>query len=144
MNRIQEKKNQKKIIKHNLKNKEVRILLNVYSSLAKEIDSNTKVTNNVIDIGEVKSLKPMSISLSDISLDEDDIILTDKIQKLLEPLILDIECNVYCTGECSCSCEAKIKQDKYEEDKLKIGEKVVLYSIEDGQKFIVIDRVVVL
>ena len=114
--------------------------MNVYSSLAKEINSDTKTTNNVIDIGEIKSLDPMCISLSDILLDEDDIILTDKIQKLIEPLIPDIECNVSCTGE--CSCEAKIKEDKYEEDKLKVGEKVVLYSIEDGQKFIVLDRVV--
>lgn len=116
--------------------------MNVYSSLAKEISSDTKITSNVIDIGEIKSLDPMSISLSDILLDKDDIILTDKIQKLIEPLIPDVECNVSCTGECSCSCEAKIKEDKYEEDKLKVGEKVVLYSIEDGQKFIVLDRVV--
>ena len=116
--------------------------MNVYSSLAKEINSDTKITSNVIDIGEIKSLDPMSISLSDILLDEDDIILTDKIQKLIELLIPDIECNVSCTGECSCSCEAKIKENKYEEDKLKVGDKVVLYSIEDGQKFIVIDRVV--
>lgn len=93
--------------------------MNVYSSLAKEINSDTKITSNVIDIGEIKSLDPMSISLSDILLDEDDIILTDKIQKLIEPLI-----------------------PEYEEDKLKVGDKVVLYSIEDGQKFIVIDRVV--
>ena len=111
--------------------------MNAFSSLAKQINSDTKITSNVIDIGEIKSLDPMSISLSDILLDEDDIILTDKIQKLIKPLIPDIECNISCTGECSCSCEAKIK-----EDKLKVGEKVVLYSIEDGQKFIVIDRVV--
>ena len=110
--------------------------MNAFSSLAKEINSDTKITSNVIDIGEIKSLDPMCISLSDILLDEDDIILTDKIQKLIEPLIPDVECNVSCTGECSCSCEAKIKEDKYEEDK------VVLYSIEDGQKFIVLDRVV--
>lgn len=116
--------------------------MNAFSSLAKEISSDTKITNNVVDIGEIKSLDPMSISLSDILLDKDDIILTDKIQKLIEPLIPDVECNVSCTGECSCSCEAKIKEDKYEEDKLKVGEKVVLYSIEDGQKFIVLDRVV--
>ena len=118
------------------------VILNVYSSLAIELNNNSKVSNNTIDIGEIKSLDPMSISLSDILLDEDDIILTDKIRKLIEPLIPDIECNVSCTGECSCSCEAKIKEDKYEEDKLKVGEKVVLYSIEDGQKFIVLDRVV--
>lgn len=116
--------------------------MNAFSSLAKEISSDTKITSNVIDVGEIKSLDPMSISLSDILLDKDDIILTDKIQKLIEPLIPDVECNVSCTGECSCSCEAKIKEDKYEEDKLKVGEKVVLYSIEDGQKFIVLDRVV--
>ena len=115
--------------------------MNVYSSLAKEINSDTKTINNVIDIGEIKSLDPMSISLSDILLDEDDIILTYKIQKLIEPLIPDVECNVSCTGG-SSSCEARIKEDKYEEDKLKVGDKVVLYSIEDGQKFIVIDRVV--
>ena len=72
----------------------------------------------------------MSISLSDILLDEHDIILTDKIQKLIEPLIPDIDCDVYCT----------INEEKYEQDKLKVGDKVVLYSIEDGQKFIVIDR----
>ena len=116
--------------------------MNVYSSLAKEINSDTKITSNVIDIGEIKTLEPMCISLSDILLDEDDTILTDKIQKLIEPLIPDIECKTTCTGECSCSCEAKIKEDKYEEDKLKVGDKVVLYSIEDGQKFIVLDRVV--
>lgn len=111
--------------------------MNVYSSLAIELNNNSKVSNNTIDIGEIKTLEPMSISLSDILLDEDDIILTDKIRKLIEPLIPDVECNVSCTGECSCSCEAKIK-----EDKLKVGDKVVLYSIEDGQKFIVLDRVV--
>ena len=55
--------------------------MNVYSSLAKEINSDTKITSNVIDIGEIKSLDPMCISLSDILLDEDDIILTDKIQR---------------------------------------------------------------
>ena len=115
--------------------------MNVYSSLAIELNNNSKVGNNTIDIGEIKTLEPMCISLSDILLDEDDIILTDKIQKLIEPLIPDIECNVSCTGG-SSSCEARIKEDKYEEDKLKVGEKVVLYSIEDGQKFIVIDRVV--
>ena len=87
--------------------------MNAFSSLAKEINSDTKITSNVIDIGEIKSLDPMYISLSDILLDEDDIILTDKIQKLIEPLIPDVECNVSCTGECSCSCEAKIKEDKY-------------------------------
>ncbi len=117
--------------------------MNAYSSLAKEINSDFKNTSNVVDIGEIKSLDPMSISLSDILLDEEDIILTDKVQKLIEPLIPDIECNVSCTGECSCSCEAKIKEDKYEEDKLKVGDKVVLNSVEDGQKFIVIDRVYV-
>ena len=140
MNKAQEKK-KKKIRKHNLKNKGV-VILNVYSSLAIELNNNSKVGNNTIDIGEIKTLEPMCISLSDILLDEDDIILTDKIRKLIEPLIPDIECNVFCTGECSCSCEAKIKENKYEEDKLKVGDKVVLYSIEDGQKFIVIDRVV--
>lgn len=102
--------------------------MNVYASLAKEINSDIKITSNVIDIGEIKSLDPMSIFLSDILLDESDIILTDKIQKLIEPLITEIE------GNC------KVKEDKYEEDKLKVGDKVVLYSIEDGQKFIVIDR----
>ena len=139
MNKAQEKK-KKKIRKHNLKNKGV-VILNVYSSLAIELNNNSKVGNNTIDIGEIKTLEPMCISLSDILLDEDDIILTDKIQKLIEPLIPDIECKTTCTGECSCTTESKIKEDKYEEDKLKVGDKVVLYSIEDGQKFIVLDRV---
>ena len=48
--------------------------MNAFSSLAKEINSDTKITSNVIDIGEIKSLDPMCISLSDILLDEDDII----------------------------------------------------------------------
>ena len=117
------------------------VILNVYSSLAIELNNNSKVSNNTIDIGEIKSLDPMCISLSDILLDEDDIILTDTVKKLIEPLIPDIECKTICTGECSCTTESKIKEDKYEEDKLKVGDKVVLYSIEDGQKFIVLDRV---
>ena len=118
--------------------------MNAYSFLAKEINSDFKNTSNVVDIGEIKSLDPMSISLSDILLDEEDIILTDKVQKLIEPLIPDIECNVSYTGECSCSCEAKIKEDKYEEDKLKVGDKVVLNQYAgttvkiDGEELVIV------
>ena len=66
MNKAQEKK-KKKIRKHNLKNKGV-VILNVYSSLAIELNNNSKVGNNTIDIGEIKTLDPMCISLSDILL----------------------------------------------------------------------------
>lgn len=114
--------------------------MNDYTYLAKELTSDKQLSNS-IDIGTINSIDPMSISLSDITLDQDDIILTDKISKLITPIIPEVECNISCGGECSCSCECKIKEDTYNEDKLDIGDKVILQGIEDGQRYIVLDRV---
>lgn len=104
--------------------------MNDYTYLAKELMVRKSLSNN-IDIGTIKSISPMSISLSDITLDQDDIILTDKISKLITPIIPEIECDNNC----------KIKDDIYKENKLNIGDSIILQSIEDGQRYIVLDRV---
>lgn len=115
--------------------------MNDYVNLAKEFNNNRNDISNVVGIGEVKSLNPISIFLSDITLDQDDLILSDKITKLIEPIIPDIICNTTCSGDCDCTVEAKINEEIYNEDKLKVGDKVLLQGIEDGQKYIIVDRV---
>lgn len=115
--------------------------MNDYVNLAKEFNNNSNDISNVIGIGEIKSLDPISIFLSDITLDQDDLILSDKITKLIEPIIPEIICNTICSGDCDCIVEAKINEEIYNDDKFKIGDKVLLQGIENGQKYIVIDRV---
>lgn len=100
-----------------------------YSKLAMEFMGNIREINNIMGIGEVKSVDPISIVLPDITLDQDDIILSDGIKNLITPIIPDID------GDCT------IKEDMYKDNQLKSGDKVLVQSIEDGQKFIIIDRI---
>lgn len=104
--------------------------MNDYAYIAKEITKDTSTQINV-DIGIINNIDPIAIKLSDITLDQDDIILTDKISKLIKPIIPDVECDNNC----------KIKEDIYNDDKLNIGDKVILNPIEGGQRYIVIDRI---